>query len=594
MRLFPSRRRPGFHAGDDLQAGIAVRLDGVRSEALETGRSRLIATALAFVAVFGTIAVRLVDVSVLDHQPPRQSGPAKARADGIEMDRADITDRNGVLLASSLPTVSLFARPDDIRAARVDVEQAAVRLTEILPELDVAETAAALSSSRQFVYLRRNLTPRQHQDVNALGIPGLQFEKGESRVYPHGSLLAHVVGMTDIDNTGIAGVEKRFESVLHESREPLMLSIDIRVQTLVRDELARAVAEFRAIGATGMVMDVRTGELLAMVSLPDFDPNDPPPGTDPALFNRATKGAYEMGSTFKLFNTAVALDSGRINVTSSFDATKPLVFAGHVIHDDHAQNRWMSVPEILIHSSNIGSARMALEVGTEAQRAFMARIGMLAPPAIELPEVGAPLVPNPWREINTITISFGHGLSVTPLQLLAGTAALINGGEYRSPTLLAHAPDEQIQGVRVIKPKTSAQIRDLMRMVVTEGTGKKADVPGYEVGGKTGTAEKVGRGGYRRKAVLSSFIAAFPMDDPRYVVLVMVDEPQATRETFGFIAAGWTAAPSAGRIIAQIAPLLGLMPKPTAPPQPVAERNRDGRPATANSQTGGHDVAAVD
>lgn len=594
MSLFPSRRRTGFHAGDDLQAGVAVRLDGVRSEALETGRSRLLATALVFVLVFGAIAVRLVDVTLLDHGGNSGAGTGGGRSSGVEMARADITDRNGVLLASSLPTVSLFARPDDLRTARADPVEAATRLVGVLPELDVADVAALLGSNRQFAYLRRNLTPRQYQDVNALGIPGLQFEKGETRVYPHGPLLAHVVGMTDIDNVGIAGIEKRFETTLRDSHEPLTLSIDIRVQTIVRDQLLRAVEEFRAIGATGMVMDVRTGELLAMVSLPDFDPNDPPPGTDPALFNRATKGAYEMGSTFKLFNTAMALESGRITMNSSFDATKPLVFAGRVIHDDHAQNRWMTVPEILIHSSNIGSARMALEVGTEAQRAFLGRIGMLAPPAIELPEVGAPLVPNPWREINTITISFGHGLSVTPLQLLAGTAALVNGGEYHAPTLLAHPAGEQTPAFRVVKPATSAQMRQLMRMVVADGTGKKADVPGYDVGGKTGTAEKAAHGGYRRKAVLASFIATFPSDDPRYAVLIMVDEPQGTRETYGFIAAGWTAAPVAGRVIAQIAPLLGLMPKPVAPPQPVAGRGRDGRPATATTQPGGHEVAAFD
>jgi len=594
MSLFPSRRRPGFHAGDDLQAGIAVRLDGVRSVALETGRSRLLATALMFVVVFSTLALRLIDVTLFDRETSPESGARGGRNGGVEMARADVTDRNGVLLASSLPTVSLFARPDDLRSARADPVEAAARLNQVLPELDVAETAALLSSARQFVYLRRNLTPRQYQDVNALGIPGLQFEKGEIRIYPHGPLVSHVVGMTDIDNIGIAGIEKRFETALRDDHQPLTLSLDIRVQTIVRDQLLRAVEEFKAIGGTGMVMDVRSGELLAMVSLPDFDPNDPPPGTDPALFNRATKGAYEMGSTFKLFNTALALESGRITLNSSFDATKPLVFAGRVIHDDHAQNRWMTVPEILIHSSNIGSARMALEVGTEAQRAFLGRIGMLAPPSIELPEVGAPLVPNPWREINTITIAFGHGLSVTPLQLLSGTATLVNGGEYHPPTLLAHSSGEAGPGFRVVKPATSAQMRQLMRMVVTEGTGKKADVPGYLVGGKTGTAEKAGHGGYRRKAVLASFIAAFPMDEPRYAVLIMIDEPQATRETFGFISAGWTAAPAAGRVIAQIAPLLGLIPKPATPPPPLAGRGREGRPATATTQPGGHEVAVFD
>ena len=586
MSLFAARRpQPGFHAGDDLQAGAALRLDGVRVQALETGRTRLLVTALVFVLAFGGISVRMLNVAVFS---PAKPGPAiQARADGLEMERADISDRSGVLLASSLPTMSLFAHPDDLRAAKVDVEQAAAKLTAVLPDLDLEETAERLGSGRQFVYLKRNLTPRQQYDVNALGIPGLQFEKGECRVYPHGNLLSHVVGMTDVDNKGVAGIERRFDNALKESREPLGLSVDIRIQTIVRNELARSVEEFSAIGGTGMVMDVRTGELLAMVSLPDFDPNDPPPATDPAMFNRATKGAYEMGSTFKLFNTAMALDSGRITLNSSFDATRPLVYANHTIHDDHALNRWLTVPEILIHSSNIGSARMALEAGTETQRAFMAKIGMLAPPAVELPEVGAPLVPNPWREINTVTIAFGHGLSVTPLQLLSGVATLVNGGEYHSPTLLARAPDDASPAIRIIKPKTSEQIRALMRMVVTEGTGKKADVPGYEVGGKTGTAEKVGHGGYRKKAVLSSFVAVFPCDAPRYAVLMMIDEPQATKETYGFITAGWTAAPAAGRVIAQIAPLMGLMPK-TLPPSPSP-----GGKGIVNTG-GGKELAAVD
>lgn len=588
MSIFaPRRHTPGFHAGDDLQAGAALRLDGVRMQAIETGRSRLVVTALVFLLAFTAVGARMVDVAVIDRNPPKQHAQPQARTDELQMDRADISDRTGVLLASSLPTVSLFARPEDLRLAKVDIENAAIRLVTALPELDLEETIERLSSGRQFVYLKRNLTPRQQYDVNNLGIPGLLFEKGERRIYPHGPLASHAVGVTDVDNKGVAGIEKRFENALRESREPLALSIDIRVQTIVRNELARSVEEFSAVGGTGMVMDVRTGELVAMVSLPDFDPNDPPAPTDPSMFNRATKGAYEMGSTFKLFNTAMVLDHGKANLNSSFDASKPLVFAGHTIHDDHALNRWLTIPEILIHSSNIGSARMALDAGTEAQRAFMGRIGMLQSPPLELPEVGGPLVPSPWREINTVTISFGHGLSVTPLQLLAGTAALVNGGEYHAPTLLARAPGDAVPAIRVVKPKTSESMRQLMRMVVTEGTGKKADVPGYEVGGKTGTAEKVGNGGYRKKAVLSSFIAAFPMDAPRYAVLMMIDEPQATKQTFGFITAGWTAAPAAGRVIAQIAPLLGLMPK-TLPIPPSTGTKGIARTG------GGREVAAVE
>ena len=560
----PRPRNPGFHAGEDLgTTPAAVRLDGVRKRALETGRARLAATSLAFIAVFAVITIRMIDVAVLDSNPAKPRSLPTARTEELEMERADITDRSGVVLATSLPTVSLYAKANEV----LDPAEAAAKLTSVLPDLNRTDVQAKLASGRTFVWLRRNLTPRQQYDVNALGIPGLYFEKGERRVYPHGNLAAHIVGMTDIDNKGIAGIEKRFDQALRGSSEPLRLSIDIRAQTVVRNELMRAVEEFRALGALGMVLDIHTGEMVAMVSLPDYDPNDPPAGQSEALFNRATKGAYEMGSTMKLFNTALAIDSGRFNSNTTVDCTKPLVFAGHTIHDDHPLKRWASVAEILIHSSNVGSARMALDVGTEGQRSFMGKLGMLNTPSIELPEVGGPLVPNPWREINTVTISYGHGLSVTALQLVQGTAALINGGFFHPVTLLARSEAQPIPGERVIKQRTSDQMRQLMRLVVTDGTGKKANVAGYEVGGKTGTAEKAVNGSYKKKAVLSSFLGAFPMDNPRYVVLVSIDEPKGTKETWGFITAGWNATPVAGRIIAQVAPLMGLLPK-TVPPVP--------------------------
>ncbi|MGE5477690.1 MAG: peptidoglycan D,D-transpeptidase FtsI family protein [Bacteroidales bacterium] len=580
----PKPRIPGYHAGEDLgNTPAAVRLDGVRKRALETGRARLVVTALAFMAAYSLITVRMVDVALTDGAATKERALPTARTEGLEMERGDITDRNGVILATSLPTVSLYAKAYEI----LDPAEAATKLVGVLPDLNRADVQAKLGSGKQFVWLRRNLTPRQQYDVNALGIPGLYFEKGERRVYPHGGLAAHIVGMTDIDNKGIAGIEKKFDGALRGSHEPLRLSIDIRAQTVVRNELMKAITEFRALGGLGMVLDIHTGEMIAMVSLPDFDPNDPPAGQSEALFNRATKGAYEMGSTMKLFNTALAIDSGRFNINSSVDCSKTLVFAGHTIHDDHPLNRWASVAEILVHSSNIGSARMALDVGTENQRSFMGRIDMLHTPTIELPEVGGPLVPNPWREINTVTISFGHGLSITPLQLVQGTAALVNGGIFHPVTLLTRDANAPLPGERIIKQKTSDQVRQLMRLVVTDGTGKKADVAGYEVGGKTGTAEKAVNGSYKKKAVLSSFVAAFPMDNPRYVVLASIDEPQGTKETYGFITAGWTAAPVAGRIIAQVAPLMGLMPK--AAPS-LATQGVKGFVAG----TGSKDVGAVD
>lgn len=559
MRLPWPRRRPTpiYQPGADAgQEPGRVRLDGVKKRAIETGRNRLIVTGGLFLIGFAVVGLRMVDLAVLDGSE-RDRVTRAARGLELPTQRADIVDRNGILLATSLPTVSVYANPQEI----IDAEEAAAKLAKALPELTRAEVIGKLTSDRTFVYLKRHLTPRMQQEVNDLGIPGIYFEDSERRVYPQGALVSHVVGLTDWDNKGIAGVEKTFDAQLNSSRQPLRLAIDVRVQTIVRAELARAVAEFRAIGGTGMVFDVNTGEMVAMVSLPDFDPNAPATTTSEAMFNRATLGVYEMGSTFKLFNTAMALDSGKVSMQSGYDASAPIRIGRFSINDYHAKNRWLSVPEILIHSSNIGSAKMAVDVGTDTQRAYMGRFGMTRAAAIELPEVGAPLLPSPWREINTMTISYGHGIAVTPLQLVAGTASLVNGGRYVQPTLLKREAGAEIPAQQVLKPATSESMRKLMRMVVETGTGGKADVPGYLVGGKTGTAEKLGAGGgYRKKSLLSSFVAAFPMTNPRYVVVAMVDEPQGTKETFGYATGGWTAAPVVGRVVAQIGPMLGIHP----------------------------------
>lgn len=531
-----------------------VRIEGDVVRAIETGRNRLLVTGAMFTLAFLVIGGRLVEVTLFKGGQVAAAHSAKAPDLGVE--RADVVDREGVLLATSLPTVSLYARPKEI----ADKPEAARRIAALLTDMAASDIQTKLQENRAFIYLRRNLTPRQEYDINALGIPGLYFEKGEKRLYPQGELTAHVVGLTDLDNKGIAGIEKSQERELKGRRAALQLSIDVRVQTILRNELARSVSEFHAIGGTGMVMDVRTGELLAMVSLPDFNPNYLNSATPEAMFNRATLGTYEMGSTFKLFNTAAALDGGVATLNSSFDATHSLEIGGFTIHDDHAQNRWLTVPEILIYSSNIGSARMAVSLGSDNQRAFLTRVGLTRPTGIELPESGNPLLPNPWREISTMTVAFGHGMAVTPLHMMTGVAALVNGGLFRPATLIKKDEGEAVAGSRVIKPETSRAMRELMRLVVTKGTGSTADVIGYEVGGKTGTAEKSGVGGYHHKSLLSSFIATFPVSDPRYVVLVMIDEPQGNKESFGFATAHYTAAPAVGRTIAQIGPLLGLTP----------------------------------
>lgn len=534
----------------------AIRRSGGDTDpALDTGRTRLLFTAAMLACAFGVIGVRLVDVTLL--KEGNEPTVAERRSPTVlPIGRADIIDRNGVLLATSLKTASLYADPQQV----LDPKDAAARLVTVLPDLNQAEVYKRLTEDKKFVWIYRHLTPRQQYRVNRLGIPGLNFLTEERRVYPAGPLAAHVLGFTDIDNRGLAGVELEFDKRLRTSTKPLRLSLDVRIQHAMRYELSRAMHLFRAVGAAGLVEDVHTGEILAMVSLPDFDPNLPDSIDPETRFNRATLGVYEMGSTFKIFTAAMALDSGKVTLQSGFDATNPIHIAHFTIHDDHAKRRWLSVPEIIMYSSNIGAAKMALAVGTDAQRAFLAKIGMLRPARIELPEIGDPLVPNPWREINTMTIAFGHGIAVSPLQLVNGVSAMVNGGILHRPTILDHADPAAIPGKRVISPQTSDDIRRLMRLVVLGGTGKYAEARGFLVGGKTGTAEKVFGKRYKTHALMSSFVGAFPINAPRYVVFAMLDEPSGTKQTYGYATGGWVAAPVVRNVVFRMASILGIRP----------------------------------
>jgi len=540
-------------------------LDGTAKQALDTARNRLLMTGALFLIAFTVIGARLIDLTMMrDGHEPRLAQSAGLGI--LKKERADIIDRRGVLLATSLATSSLYANSRRI----LDAEEAVEKLKSVLPDLDEKLTRTRLTSGHSFVWIYRHLTPRQKYAVNCLGIPGLYFQHEESRVYPHGNLAAHVLGFSGIDHHGLAGIERSLNDELRESSDPLKLTLDIRVQSILHQELSRAREEYQAIGGTGMVMDAHNGEVLALVSLPDFDPNNPVNINDEASFNRATLGVYEMGSTFKIFTTAMALESGTVGLDGGYDATEPIQIGRFTIRDHYPKRRWLTVPEILIYSSNIGAAKMASDVGTANQRAFLHKLGMLSPAAIELHEVGAPLVPSPWRKINTMTVAYGHGLAVSPIQLTTGIATMINGGLFYPATLLPRvkretgtierAPEKGEPGSHVLSPDTSEQIRRLMRLVVVEGTGKRAAVNGYLVGGKTGTAEKSARGGYSAKALLSSFVSAFPMTAPRYVVFVMLDEPKGTEETFGYATGGWVAAPVARRVIARTAPMLGIPP----------------------------------
>lgn len=530
-----------------------IRLEGAAKQAIEIGRNRLLVAGCLITLGFAAVAGRVIELSAFrgDNEPRISSGSEASLTTG----RADIVDRNGMLLATSLRTPSLYGDPKEV----MDADRAAARLVTVLTDLNPAEVAAKLKTQRRFVWLKRNLTPSEQYEVNRLGIPGLHFQDEWRRVYPQGALTAHAVGYTNVDDKGLAGMEQAFDDVLRSGTDPLRLSLDLRVQHVVREELARQIVSFEAIGGTGVVLDVHSGETVAMVSLPDYDPNASGSIPADAQFNRASLGVYEMGSTFKIFNTAMALDEGTTSMSGGYDATDPIRISRFTINDDHPKARWLSTPEIFMYSSNIGSVKMALEAGTPAQKAFMGRIGFLDKLGLELPERGRPLWPSTWRKINTMTISFGHGISVSPMHLASGVATVVNGGIKRPVTLLR--TDKPGPGERVITERTSIDMRKLMRLVVLDGTGRKAAAEGYLVGGKTGTAEKPGgSAGYKKKSLISSFVAAFPMNDPRYVVLIMVDEPKGQKHSFGYASGGWVAAPAVKRIVLRAAPLLGVAP----------------------------------
>lgn len=562
IRRSRQRARPCTPA-DLGSAQPLVQIEGTARAAIETGRSRIVIAGALFGLCFLVLCGRLADLMLfrggIEPTPTRTASLVAAIDAEPMVDRAPIVDRNGVLLAVNLRSVSLSADPRKV----IDPAEAAAKLSRLFTDLNRAELQQKLMSDRSFLWIRRNLTPGDQKAVNALGIPGLAFHPEQKRLYPQGSLAVHAVGYTDIDGKGIAGIEQYFDERLRDParlHDPLRLSIDIRVQHALRDEIQKSMQQFSAIGGAGLVLDARTGEVVAMVSLPDYEPIAPGEAIADAKFNRITLGVYEMGSTFKTFALAMALDAGTVGMNGGYDASRPIKISRFTISDDHPKNRWLSVPEIYQYSSNIAAAKMAVDVGPSGQKAFMDRLGMLRKPAVELPEVGAPLYPKRWNTIETMTIAFGHGLSVSPLQTGVGIAAVVNGGLLMPPTLVRREAGAPVPSERVLKAQTSASMRRLMRLVVTEGTGTKAEAAGYVVGGKTGTAEKVGAGGYKKKSLLTSFVSAFPMHDPRYVVIAIIDEPKGTKETYGFATAGWTAAPAIGRIIPRIAPLLGVAP----------------------------------
>ena len=526
---------------------------------------------VAFLAIYAVIGGRLIMFAVGgDNHGARRT----AAQDAIATARPDIVDRNGEVLATDVKAPSLFGEPRRI----IDKDEAIELLTATLPDLDTGEVRDRLSSKKGFVWLKREITPLQQQEIHRLGIPGIGFLRENKRVYPTGNEVAHLIGLVNIDNQGIAGMEKWLDNNgladLHRAgfatdrlQRPVELSVDLRVEHALRDELLKAKEKYKAKAASGLVCNVKTGEIVAMVSLPDFDPNNPREAHDPDRINRLTTGVYEMGSTFKALTLAMALDSGKANLGTMFDARGALHYGKFAIHDTHPLGRAISLQEVFTFSSNVGAARIALAQGVEAHKAFLRKMGQLDRLRTELPESASPIVPKRWSELNTITIAFGHGLSVAPLQAVMGINAVMNGGYLIPPTFLRRSEEEaRALAKKVIKSETSEKMRYLMRLNAEIGTARQAEVKGYYIGGKTGTSEKVVNGRYSKKQVLNSFTAIVPADNPQFQVLVMLDEPKPLPETHGFITSGWNAVPTGGKVIARIAPLLGLEPRFDLPP----------------------------
>ncbi len=534
-------------------------------------RARVGLAILLFAAIYAVLAGRLVMFAVgADSHGARRTGSQ----DAIATARPDIVDRNGEVLATDVKAPSLFGEPRRI----IDKDEAIELLTAALPDLDEAEARTRLSSRKGFVWLKREITPKQQQDIHKLGIPGIGFLRENKRVYPTGASVAHLIGLVNIDNQGIAGMEKWLDNNgladLHRAgfatdrlQRPVELSIDLRVEHALRDELLKAKEKYKAKAASGLVSNVKTGEIVALVSLPDFDPNNPKEAHDPDRINRLTTGVFEMGSTFKALTLAMALDSGKATLNTLYDARGALHFGKFTIHDTHPLGRSITLSEVFTFSSNVGAARIALAQGVEAHKAFLKKLGQMDRLRTELPESASPIVPKRWSELNTITISFGHGIAVAPLQAVMGINAVVNGGLLIPPTFLKRSEEEaKAIARRVLKPETSEKMRYLMRLNAEIGTAKQADVKGYYIGGKTGTSEKVVNGRYSKKQVLNSFTAIIPADNPQYQLLVMLDEPKALPETHGFITSGWNAVPTGGKVIARIGPLLGIEPRFDLPP----------------------------
>ena len=536
------------------------------------GRIKLIAC--LFILLYGVIAGKLIYFGLHQEQ---SIGPKRGGGDTVAAARPDILDRNGEILATDIKVMSVFAEPRRI----IDKDEAVELLTAVLPDVDASDLRKRLGSRKGFIWVKRAITPTQQQEVYRLGLPGVGFLPENKRVYPNGPIAAHVLGFANLDGVGISGLEKYIDgqgladlhgagfSLTPETLAPITSSLDLKATYAVRDELAKGIAKFKAKSGAAVILDVNTGEIVAMASLPDYDPNTPADALDPNHINRVSVGVYEMGSTFKAISVAMALDQGKANLNTRVDARDSLRYGHFTIHDFHAQHRMLSVPEVFTYSSNIGAARLALMVGVEGHKAFLRKMGQLTRLHTELPETADPLVPKNWGELNTMTIAFGQGLNVSPLQAMMAVGALANGGVLVNPTFLKRSELEAKQNApRVIKPETSESLRYLMRLNAEIGSAKKANIEGYFIGGKTGTADKIIHGHYAKDKVFTTFMAIMPADKPKYLMLTLMDEPQGLPETAGYRTAAWNSGSVTGKIIERVGPLLGMPPRFELPPQP--------------------------
>lgn len=524
-----------------------IAATGRRAQAASAARRRILMCGVVFGAVFALMGFRLFTIAL----GPEDAQRARIADRADDRDRREIVDRNGVLLAANLPLRALEIAGDEVW----DAKETAAKIGAIIPAIDAGDIRKKLEDKR-YVEIRERLTPAQEREVFALGLPGVRFSSRVERFYPQGRTGAHVVGHMEPGKGGVMGLERYLNET--EGAGPLAASIDIRAQEIVEQELGAAIKKFRAKAAMGAVMDVATGEVIALASLPEFDPNRPGAAKADHRRNRAVYDRYELGSALKLLTAAAALDAGTARESSTYDARGSLKIADKVIRDFHGENRILTFSEVIQHSSNIGAARMAKELGTEKLKAALKAAGLLDTLPIELAERRPPEPPWQWGPVETATISYGHGISITPLHLLAATTSIVNGGEYRTPTFLKR--DEPAAGERIFSAETSAAMRRVMREVVTGGTASLAETPGYFSIGKTATAEKPSRGGYDPNARIATFVGAFPGYAPRYAVLVTLDEPQAVEGTFGYATAGWNAAPAYAAIVSRLAPVLGVMP----------------------------------